>query len=245
MPEGRARRVQPVGFGVVDEGQAVRAGQRVGRGVGQAVGQGIWQGIWHEIPEDLQLRRAAREGDDTGAGPQCLLYKKCAKPARSTSHDHDVGRGNGRYVEGVDGHSAGADHGYRVGRVEGSAVGPVGDRVQLLGGDDDPAGVPAAVGHRAEVGRHPPPGPRGVDPGADSGHGARDLAAGDRRQARQGERRAGLAAADAGVEEVHAVCDRVDQHLARSGDGVRDLLEREDLGRSEGVVSDRVHALIL
>jgi hypothetical protein len=93
--------------------------------------------------------------------------------------------------------------------------------------------------------RDAPSGPRGVDSRADAGNGARDLPARDRREARQGERRALLAATDAGVDEVYSVRYRIDEHLAGSRYGVRDLLEREYLGWPEGVVSDGVHAVIL
>jgi hypothetical protein len=117
--------------------------------------------------------------------------------------------------------------------------------VQLVGADDDAPGVPAAVGHAAEVRHDAPSGPRGVDPRADAGDGARDLPARHRREAGQGERRALLAAAEARVEEVHPVRYRVHEHLSGPGYGVRDLLEREYLGRPEGVVSDGVHAVIL
>ncbi len=117
--------------------------------------------------------------------------------------------------------------------------------MQGVDGRDGEPRVPAAVGHGAEVGGDPGPEPVVPDVRADGDDRARDLAPGDRGEARRGQGAGGLAAAQGGVQQVHAERAGGDEHLSGAGHGVGDLLEDEGLGRAVGVVADDVHAAML
>ena len=114
----------------------------------------------------------------------------------------------------------------------------VGDGEQLVGSGDGLLGV--ATRHRAEVGDHPTPEPARVDVRPDEVDDAGHLAAGHRRQLRQGQRPL-LTAPDRGVQQVHpAGLDR-DPHLAGPGVQVGELVQDEVVRWAEGMEPDRVH----
>ncbi len=108
----------------------------------------------------------------------------------------------------------------------------VGGRHRLLG-------VPAR--HHAEVSHHPAPQPVLVDAVPDAVDDAGDLASGNGRQLRQGDRRVLVPASQADVEQVDPGCFDGDPHLTGCGVQLGQVVEDEVGGGSELMKANGVH----
>ena len=169
-----------------------------------------------------------------GAAVLGVLRQQGAHTAGRAEHEHGVAGFDLRVPQYPHDSAAGADQGdgLRRGHVPG-------DGLEGRGVGDGQFGV--AAGCRAEMDGDAPAEPAGVGPLAQQLDSAGDFAARDGGQVWQRQRADPVAAAERGVDQVHARCLHGDPDLAGSGYRIGDFLVRQVLGGAEGVQTDGVH----
>ena len=180
----------------------------------------------------FDLPRAPRQPGDGGAHVAGGLDEQAPEAARRGRDHDDVVGGDGGQVEHGDRCPAGADqcHGAR-------GVEPGGDLVQRRLGGDRVLGV-APAGH-PQVSDDASPHPRRNDICTDRVDGAGHLPTRRHRQGRQRERTALVTTADRRVHEMDARRLDRDAHLVRTRVQVGNVLDLQDVGRTELVLADR------